>query len=921
MRIDGLNDNRISVEKISLNDNQVISETTLGEAVKLDNKTVTMKSTDISKSGVLGVGNNTESFDDIKEKAEMLKNNFEVMKDKMETGQTVDMNAEELDVNNSEVEEIVTVFERVQIKLAMYCDDYTAEGTGINLNEIKATMGNTVATYKAASAMSDSAKDYLVKNELEPTVENVYKAIHSGTNNSIAKPLSEVEWNEIRPQAKKIINEAGLEISDATLLRSRYMVENEIALTKENIQYYEVLDELKVPSDEEIIQRIAGTVIEGRDVKQTKVTGESLPFEEAAMAIQVLQMATEGHIMALSKEDVKNLDVLSDIENKNITYTPDSTDLKYLTTYRQIQEIRLMMTIDAGRVIENSGVSINTTELSDLIDQLRNYEVAELTKSVDSNTNNVEIVEVNTINDILIAMEDLKKVPAAVLGFAIEESTVSPQALINKAYKNASESYEALSTEIRVDLGDSLFKAVKSSTDDILAGLSYEDNEANRRAVRILAYNEMEMTASNIDKIKDLDIAVNTLFKKMTPEKTLKMIREGVAPLTKDVRELTDYLNQIPTEKQVEKYSEFLYKLEKNNEITADEREKYMAVYSLINKFEKDGMNAVGSLYEQGLDFTMGNLITAYMTRKSGGIDVKADINTGLAEIKDKVSYYKHLFANVREKTMPEVLSEMDDYENMSPEKFVNEIEKSNSFLDNSLAYENLKKAVNSDSQVIKFLAEYDIPSTPNNILEVQKLFKSPVKIFDNNKEYKLYEKMLDKSELTEEFEKLTNDAKTELVTAFDTKETFLDVNSLKQINTGMNVLNSLARKNNFYIPYSRDGKEMVINLKIVEETNESGKFQITFENDEYGKVSVEGKINGANLFAQIISDDTDSVKNINEKIAPISAVLEKEGFEKVNIIANKSDERPSLHSVVKEDVSTAKLFSTAKIFVDYLTN
>ena len=379
--------------------------------------------------------------------------------------------------------------------------------------------------------------------------------------------------------------------------------------------------------------------------------------------------------MALSKEDLRTIDALSDIENKNIEYMPDNTDIQYLRTYRQIQEIRLMMTIEAARTIENSGVSINTTELAELVDSLKNYEAGALTKSPDAGGETVTLNEVSEVNEILLAMEELKTAPAAVLGIVAEEKVVSPKILLENRYVKAGEAYEALSTEVRADLGDSVFKAVKASTDDILSGLGYEDNEENRRAIRILAYNKMEMTEKNIDIIKDLDISVNTLFKKMTPEKTLKMIREGVDLMSKDVRELTDYFNKMPDEREVEEYSEFLYRLQKNNAITDEEREKFIACYSLINKFEKDGMNAVGSLYLQGLDFNMGNLLTAYMTRKTGGIDKSSDVNDGFAKIEDKVSYYRHLFAGIREKVMPEALSEISNIDELSIESFTEIIE------------------------------------------------------------------------------------------------------------------------------------------------------------------------------------------------------------------------------------------------------
>lgn len=236
MRVDLLNENRINVEAINKIENLMPVNTDSEKSTKIENKAFTMNTTNVEKTSM--VMSKGSSFEDIKEQAELIKNNLEVMKDKMETGQVVKMDDEGIDINNTEVEEIVTVVERIQIKLAMYCDDFSIEGTGIDKDEIKATMGAAMSTYKAAATMNDSAKAYLVKNELEPTIDNVYKAIHSGSKDNTKTALTENEWKEIKPQAEKIISEAGLEINENNLNRSRYMIENEIALTSKNIEYF-----------------------------------------------------------------------------------------------------------------------------------------------------------------------------------------------------------------------------------------------------------------------------------------------------------------------------------------------------------------------------------------------------------------------------------------------------------------------------------------------------------------------------------------------------------------------------------------------------------------------------------------------------------------------------------------------------------
>ena len=65
-------------------------------------------------------------------------------------------------------------------------------------------------------------------------------------------------------------------------------------------------------------------------------------------------------------------------------------------------------------------------------------------------------------------------------------------------------------TAPRSDLGDSIRKAF-SNVDDILTDMSLEKTSENQRTVRILAYNNMEITPENIEKVKEADRQVSAV--------------------------------------------------------------------------------------------------------------------------------------------------------------------------------------------------------------------------------------------------------------------------------------------------------------------------------------------------------------------------------------------------------------------------
>ena len=161
-------------------------------------------------------------------------------------------------------------------------------------------------------------------------------------------------------------------------------------------------------------------------------------------------------------------------------------------------------------------------------------------------------------------------------------------------------------------------KKAFASVDHILKDLGLELTEENRRSVRILGYNQMEMTVSNVEAVREADRQVQDVLAKLTPAATLKMIRDGFNPLEKSIDELETYFRQLPPEykKEAESYSRFLYGLERNNEITPEERESYIGIYRLVRQIEKAEGAAVGALVNSQAELHFSNLLTALQNRK-----------------------------------------------------------------------------------------------------------------------------------------------------------------------------------------------------------------------------------------------------------------------------------------------------------------
>ena len=200
---------------------------------------------------------------------------------------------------------------------------------------------------------------------------------------------------------------------------------------------------------------------------------------------------------------------------------------------------------------------------------------------------------VDLMAETMDVFAELKQQPAYVIGQVDADDSVQEihdaGAQMQRAFAQANESYETLMTAPRSDMGDSITKAF-SNVDDILQDLQLDTSETNRRAVRILAYNNTEITPENIMEVKALDEQMQRAFSNMKPAVTLEMIRRGENPLDMTMEQLNQAAQEIQQEngtQEQERFSKYLWKLEQNHEISEEERSSYIGIYRLIAQVEK----------------------------------------------------------------------------------------------------------------------------------------------------------------------------------------------------------------------------------------------------------------------------------------------------------------------------------------------
>ena len=531
-----------------------------------------------------------------------------------------------------------------------------------------------------AGKLTDSSESYLIRNNLMPTIENIYRAVHSGEMRQM--PIDDTSWESLKEKALEIVKEAGTD-SDKGLESAKWLVEHELPVTAENILYKSELDAYNNAgsvSKEDIFGAAIRSMQEGGSAK------EGVVIERLDEATAVIDKETENLINKIpfirneaihlaftqgATEENVTIPQLVKAEESIETGTNAGASVKLIeeevTVRIQLEEVRVSLNIEAGRRLMANGIDILKDSLMQVSEGLRELKAEYFEgvyKEIEADYGKSSITASEAAKLAVETEESLGKIYNAPLElykatFSVRRSVTlaeisdTGETLIKESVSASSasisissasmtaalSSYESSSTEVRRDLGDSIKKAFAGSVDSLLTANGLDVTEGNRRAVRILGYNSMEITAESIEEIKYFDAKVTGLIDKMTPPVVMTMIRDGINPLECTIDELDEKVSSILKEQgntAEQKYSEFLVRMEETNSITQNERNAYIGIYRLLYNVEKNDGAAIGSLLQSGRDLTFGNLLTEERTMNLG-VDLSADDDTAV-----KTSYYKN---------------------------------------------------------------------------------------------------------------------------------------------------------------------------------------------------------------------------------------------------------------------------------------
>ena len=466
--------------------------------------------------------------------------------------------------------------------------------------------------------INEPAISHMIEADLPETIYNIYKSEHTESYSEVSQTIEKEEtWFKIENQAVNLLESKGVTADKDSLGAAKWLFTKGMEITPASVAKYLSLNELKNGAEtaegiEKLTDKLAKGISEGREAADAIVGTAN--YRQAGYVVNYFRRTTEITITEISQR-------------------------------RNLEEIRLKLTEQSAVSMLNKGIKIDVTDLKGLVDNLRkeeesyykglldkavtleNGKTPDGVKAAGDTTSSIELFRsVVSIRSYALTRTYESEYKTGAVSATYREETRITLA----AYHEAGMAYEKGATEIRADLGDNIRKAF-GNIDEVLSENNLELTDANRKAVRLLAYNKAEVNVESVTKMKVAATLTETALKELKPATVAGLIKSGINPLDLDMKELLNRAKEI--NKKVlpgdEKYSRYLYNLEKSGEVTETEREAYIGIYRLLNQIEKGDDAAIGSVSLTNQSLTLRNMLSAVRSRKLGRFDEKIDESFG----------------------------------------------------------------------------------------------------------------------------------------------------------------------------------------------------------------------------------------------------------------------------------------------------
>lgn len=754
----------------------------------------------------------------------------------------------EIDLVKKGIDEIIEKREFKREHLENQVEDIKQDRQDIKESSIHNIDKYIEISEAAIIRLDDSSIRQIIERGLEENIEDFYKV---GTGRDIIenKPLKDELWN--KDKISEILYENGINSSEKSLDMARWLFDRDFEITRENLSKLQSLKELTNLDKEE-----RSLVIKER-------LREGLEYEGNPVKIPI------GN----SKR----------IEANYILATIKNLEYKDVSSRRMLEEVRLRLTEESAIRLMKKGINIDTKNLRELVENLKKEEDS-LSKFFIQNEDietgySLEKREASLSEIIKISSYAIRGGATYRFGADLESFRYDGKISLS-SYHKAGLAYEKLSTSKNIKFGDTIEKALEN-TDKLLESIGLNASYENKRAVRLLAYNESEINISNINTVKRVSLLAEMTLKSLRPDTVARLISNGKNPLDMEMEELFSEINE--DDENREGFAKYIYNLEKKKELNNDEREILIGVYRILKQIQKTDYSVVAATSLDDKALTLRNFLKEIRQKKHLSFDKSVDESFGELErelsskvkIDEKIDVaYSRLLAIKLENELTEV---DEEYYSRVSDEIIGEIKKED--IENILKRReeftfrnlNFQRQLREDGSIFHtLLSEF----TETEKKEYRK------QIEDFVEELSTEEKTLENEERIRRFigDKIEN--------KLSTWNDFREVVTLSNLSMGLNFIKKRSETRSYEIPLVyADNKQANLSLTIrgSEDMVYKGVVRVDIVREE-GRIASEFRLIKNNLEGYVVVDNAEDFNDLKENSQNIKMELLELGLNEVRL-------------------------------------
>ena len=863
-------------------------------------------------------------------------------------------------------------------------NQYHAQQEGRTFVTASAEVAQAIGQAQNMSRIKDGSLKYMMDNQMEFTFANAYKAEYSAADYPVEE-LPAQEWEQLKPQVQELMKNAQIPVTDANLEAGKWMLVHECDVTAENFALYEQVQKFNeegidaVQYEKNVTQQmqvgeawqtapLAGSSLAQKAQEIVDGLAQTTAQEVDSLLAQKMPL-TIGNLIAAGQEYMRTLQGMADNDSIRVEYNAvqqTAVDaLENRTQYLQLQEIRLRLTVQSGYQIMRMGIDIEALEMSDVIDELNQLEAKQTKPLLQEEQVAVTDENIGLYQQTMTLTTAIPSLPNYTLGAVMayeEEATITTvvqqgSRIAGSLYRSGAKGYETISGQLasyeqvmtmpRADMGDSIGKAF-ANMDSMLMELNLELSNENRKAVRILAYNQMEITKEQVENIKTLDNRLMSIVQNMTPETVLGMIRDGINPVEMQLDELEHEIT-VQKEKngdtEEKRFSEFLYSLDKKGEITSEERKSYIGIYKLLDRITSYSDRDLGALVKGGQDITLDHLLTSYYSRKKVGTETAVDDTFGMLEqlengsdsVRNQIeSGYVHLKEVLQNKTAEEEQEVQQQLE------------------------EEIAALQDVDQDAIALVKALEQPYHPSNLLAAQNMLENSRSFYQNialelrnrgvsEKDIRTINNDLEQSilsYLSEVDAQVTSEDTFEaaspvedyisrmdelLMQAESMSLTAKNLSAMRQVHTMLRMNSQLCKEQQYLVPIALEQEVLTMNIS-VQQKGTRPEMELQVEAPAYGMVYAKVSMHEQGAELVLSGSNAATTQMLSEVLEEFVQSIAEQGIAVAGItienVANETGQQSLLaqwalqsQEVKQESGSATAFYNVAKSMIQIVRN